>query len=118
MKMIVLMPATIALIAATHSPSFAHCPETTGSVSTEQQAGIAKDGTHAPLEGDAGQVKTESSTGTTTTSKEALPETAAKDGKDMRMGESSSLATSGQDVAAQQEGEKTAAATAAQEACD
>lgn len=118
MKMIVLMPATIALIAATHSPSFADCPETTGSVSTEQQAGIAKDGTHAPLAGDAGQVKTESSTGTTTTRKEALPETAAKDGKDMPMGESSSLATSGQDVAAQQEGEKTAAATAAQEACD
>ena len=118
MKMIVLIPAAIALVAAVHSPSFAECPETTGSVTTGENAGIAKDGTRAPLEGVAGQVKTESSTGTTTTSKDALPETAAKDGNDMPMGESSSLATSEQDVAALQEGGKTAAAIASQQACD
>lgn len=118
MKMNILIPTAIALLTTIQSPSLAKCPEVTGSVNKEEHAGIAKDGTHAPMEGHAGQVKTESSGGTTTTSKEALPETATKDGNDMPMGESSSLATSEQDVAAQQKGGKTAAATAAPEACD
>ena len=114
MRQIFLIPAAIALAAANYSPSFADCPKTTGSISGEQSTGIAKDGTHAPMEGSAGQVKTESATGTTTTSQDALPNTASKDGGDMPMGESSSIATSEQDVAAQQQGDKTAA----QEACE
>lgn len=117
MNLFVSIPAAIALVAAIHSPGFADCPETTASVSKEAHAGIAKDGTHAPMEGDTGQVKTESSTGTTITSADALPKTAQKDGNNMPMGESSSIATSEQDVAAQQGGGTTAAATAAQDAC-
>lgn len=118
MKLTVSIPAAIALAAFTYSPSLADCMNTSGAVPKDQHAGIAKDGTHAPMEGSAGQLKTESSTGTTTTSVDALPKTAQKDGATMPMGEGSSLATSGQDVAAQQKGDKTAAATAGQGACD
>ena len=119
MKRIVSIAAAIALAASIYSPSLADCVETTGSVNKEAHSGIAKDGTQAPLEGASGsQVETETATGTTTTSADALPKTAQKDGKAMPMGESSNLATSGQDAIAQQKGEKTAAAKSTQEKCD
>jgi hypothetical protein len=80
---------------------------------------MAKDGTHAPLEGKSGsQVQTQSATGTTTTSAEAMAKAPQKEGGTLPMGESSSLATSPQDATAQQKGDRTAAATAAQGKCD
>jgi|GEM_PF-1242021 hypothetical protein len=121
MKNILTISAAITLAAFSHTASLANCHDvTTGSVNKEAEAGIAKDGTHAPLEGDSGsQAKTETSTGTTTTSADALTTSPQKDGQNMPMGESSDLATSGQDVAAQQDGDKTAAASATPEVkCD
>jgi len=116
MKQIISISAAIAFAAFTATPSLADCPEVTGSVN--KHAGIAKDGTHAPLEGNLGsQLKTESSSGTTTTSSDALPKATQKDGSNLPVGESSDLATSSQDVLAQQKGDKTAAATA-QDKCD
>jgi len=113
MKLKVSIPAAIILAASIYTPSLADCVDNTGSVTQEARSGIAKDGTHAPLEGASGsQVETKSATGTTTTSSDALPNTAQKDGTAMPMGESSDLATSGQDVVAQQKGDRTAAAEA------
>jgi hypothetical protein len=114
-----LMSGLIAAIAATAFASgtaFAACPETTGSVKTETNKGISKDGNYVPLENGANsETQTgAASTGTTTSSTTA---TAQKDGKttplaEMGGGVDKNLATSGQDAMAQQEGEKTAAATA------
>lgn len=119
MKRIVSISAAIALAAFSYTPRLAACDEVTGSVNKEAESGIAKDGTHVPLEGNSGsQAKTETSTGTTTTSADALPNAPQKDGANMPMGESNELATSGQDVAAQQEGDKTAAAAGAETECD
>lgn len=116
MKLIVSISAAIALAASLYSPSLADCVEITGSVNKEAHSGMAKDGTHAPLEGASGsQVETKSATGTTTTSADAMPKTAQKDGNAMPMGESSDLATSGQDATAQQKGDRTAAAEAQDE---
>ncbi|MBY5540576.1 hypothetical protein HFO60_11070 [Rhizobium leguminosarum] len=114
----VSISAAIVLAAFSYTPSLAECPDVTGSVTTGAHTGIAKDGTHVPLEGNSGsQVKTETSTGTTTTSADALPKTAQKDGGTMPMGESTDIATSGQDATAQQKGDKTAAATALDDKC-
>ncbi|MCD2184739.1 hypothetical protein [Rhizobium sp. GN54] len=113
MNLKVTIPAAIALAVSIYTPSLADCVDITGSVSQEARRGIAKDGTHAPMEGASGsQVETKSATGTTTTSSDALPNTAQKHGNAMPMGESTDLATSGQDVIAQQKGERTAAAEA------
>ncbi|MBW9115481.1 hypothetical protein JNB88_17700 [Rhizobium cauense] len=110
--------AAIALVAFSYAPGWADCQETTGSTSNQARAGIAKDGTHAPLEGGSGQVKTESTTGTTKTSADAAPKSPQKDGSALPMEGSANLATSGQDVTAQQKGDKTAAATGAEDKCD
>ncbi len=100
-------------------PALADCSDMTGSANNKDHTGIAKDGTHAPLEGSAGsQVQTQSPTGTTTTSAQAAAKSPEKDGANMPMGESSNLATSNQDVAAQQKGGKTAAAVANQGKCN
>ncbi|MBP1845912.1 hypothetical protein J2046_004186 [Rhizobium petrolearium] len=116
MKRTISISAAIALAVFSYTPSLAKCHDVTGSVNKDSQTGIAKDGTHVPLEGNSGsQAKTETPTGTTTTSADALPKTPQKDGGNMPMGESSNLATSGQDVASQQKGNKTAAA---QDKCD
>lgn len=110
MKLTVSISAAIALAALGYTPSLADCPDVTGSVNKQEHSGIAKDGTHVPLEGTANsQTKTETSTGTTTTSADALPKTPQKDGSNMPLGENSNLATSDQDVSAQQKGDQTAA---------
>ncbi|MGW9231367.1 hypothetical protein ACWGPT_10920 [Pseudorhizobium sp. NPDC055634] len=113
MKTLATITAAVTLAAFSHTPGLADCHDVAGSAKTQETAGIAKDGTQAPLEGDSGsQVKTESATGTTTTSADALAKAPQKDGQTMPMGETSNLATSGQDAAAQQDGGKTAAASA------
>jgi hypothetical protein len=99
MKLIssLLLAATLSLAAGT---AMAACPDTSAtSTDTNKTAGIAKDGTKAPME-DA----------------EPSANTPAKDGGTMPLateeGGGKDLATSQQDVEAQQDGEKTAAATA------
>ncbi|MFU0504538.1 hypothetical protein [Pseudaminobacter sp. NGMCC 1.201702] len=112
MRPIAAMIAAVSVTALASGTAFAACPETTGSVSNETTAtaGIAKDGTHAPLETDA-----EAKSGMNA-------DTAQKDGKTMPLAEQEAggnkdLATSQQDVEAQQQGEQTAAAEAEDEAC-
>jgi hypothetical protein len=118
MRMMISVPAAIALAVVSHSAVLADCVDVTTSANADTETGIAKDGTHAPLEGAAGsQVQTHSETGTTTTSADALAQEPQKDGEALPMGESSDLATSGQDASAQQSGGQTAAASAAQKKC-
>ncbi|UXN62894.1 hypothetical protein N8E89_09210 [Phyllobacterium sp. A18/5-2] len=113
MKSIALIITAIAATAFASGTAIAACPDTTGSVKSETKQGIAKDGTHAPME-NAANSETQTgaaSTGTTTTSAEA----AKKSGKTTPLAEQGgtvdkNLATSGQDVMAQQKGDKTAAA--------
>lgn len=89
--------------------AIAACPDTgtTASVNGETSTGIAKDGTHAPLESN---------------DTAATAESPAKDGKTMPLasqegGGNKDLATSQQDVEAQQQGDKTAAAQAEDDGC-
>jgi hypothetical protein len=96
MKLITsLLLATLLSLAT--SAAIAACPD------TNKTAGISKDGTHAPLEGvEPGA---------------AASNAPQKDGATMPLaseegGGNKDLATSQQDVEAQQDGEKTAAATA------
>jgi hypothetical protein len=106
MKMCLLIAA--AAVSLTAGTAFAACPDKSASNNhTEQTAGISKDGTHAPLEtpkaGDAGTA-------------------VEKDGNTMPLatqegGGDKNLAASQQDVEAQQQGDKTAAAKADDEAC-
>jgi hypothetical protein len=117
MKKIASALIAIGAIAFASSTAFAACPETTGSVKAETQKGIAKDGSKAPLESDANsQTQTgAASTGTTTSSSEG--QTAKKDGQTMPLadkegGGDPNLATSQQDVNAQQNGDQTAMAKA------
>lgn len=118
MRMIISIPAAIALAVVSHTAALADCVDVTTSANADAQTGIAKDGTHAPLEGASGsQVQTQSEAGTTTTSADAMAREPQKDGEAMPMGESSNLATSGQDASAQQSGGQTAAASAAQDKC-
>ena len=111
----ILAGSTFALLLATGS-ALAACPTTTGSINAQPQKGIAKDGTHAPLESGANSQlqKGAASTGTTTSSMNQAPQ---KDGKTMPLaGKEGSgdpnLATSQQDVEAQQKGDQTAMAKA------
>lgn len=94
--------AFTAVVGFAAAPALAACPDTdtTASINDKASTGIAKDGTHAPLESDA-----------------AKSDPARKDGKTMPLateegGGNKDLATSQQDIEAQQEGDKTAAATA------
>jgi hypothetical protein len=110
-----MKPLTHALIALAiagfaAAPAAADCldQDTTASTGSQPKAGIAKDGTHAPLEGDA------------KTALNANP--AQKDGKSMPLateegGGDKNLATSQQDVEAQQKGDETAAAAAKDDRC-
>ena len=119
MRLTVSIPAAIALAAFIYTPSLANCPDVTGSVTKDGHSGIVQDGTHVPLEGNSGtQVKTETATGTTTTSADALAKTPQKDGGKMPMAANPDIATSSQDAIAQQKGGKTAAATAEEGKCD
>ena len=103
-----LMSAMIAAAAMTLSAgaAIAACPGNTAAehgVDENRTAGIAKDGTHAPLETPDTQAR--------------AGQPAAKDGNTMPLasqegGGNKDLATSQQDVEAQQHGDKTAAAKA------
>lgn len=112
MKSIALIITAIAATAFASGTAIAACPDTTGSVKSETKQGIAKDGTHAPMENANSETQSgAASTGATTTSTDA----AKKSGKTTPLAEQGgtvdkNLATSGQDVMAQQKGEKTAAA--------
>lgn len=92
--------AAVGMAAFVSGPSLAACPEVTGSVDSKAAAGISKDGTHVPLEGSA-DTQANASGGV------------QKDGNTMPLATDKNLATSSQDVAAQQQGEETAAASAA-----
>ena len=101
-----MMPMSLAL---------ADCVDTAKSAETSNQpmtAPIEKDGSRAPLETQA--------TGNTETP--AHKESAQKDGSTMPLateeGEGDNLATSQQDIEAQQHGEKTAAAKAKDDCSD
>lgn len=101
MKLIssLLLAATLSLAAGT---AMAACPDTSAtSTDTNKTAGIAKDGTNAPMEG----------------AEPGAANTPAKDGSTMPLATDKDLATSQQDVEAQQDGEKTAAATAEDDKC-
>ena len=96
MKLIfsLLLAGSLSLVTST---AFAACPD------NNKTAGIAKDGTHAPLEGPEPDG--------------AAANAPAKDGGTMPLaseegGGNKDLATSQQDVEAQQDGQKTAAASA------
>ena len=105
-KRLLMIAAAISITAGT---AFAACPDKSASTSgNEQTAGISKDGTHAPLE----KPKTENNGS----------EAVKKDGKTMPLataegGGDKNLATSQQDVEAQQQGDKTAAAQGEEDAC-
>jgi hypothetical protein len=107
MKTLVAILLTSAMIGLTSGAAMATCHDTTASIESEAQTGIAKDGTRAPLETD------------TAANAEGRVEggPANKDGNTMPLadqegGGNKNIATSQQDVEAQQEGEKTAAAEA------
>ena len=92
--------AAVGMAAFVSGPSLAACPEVTGSIDGKAAAGISKDGTHVPLEGSA-DTQAGASGGV------------QKDGNTMPLSVDKNLATSNQDVAAQQQGDETAAASAA-----
>lgn len=94
-----ILPLAVAFAFAFGSAAFAACPD------KSQTSGISKDGTQAPLQ-----------------DPQSAEQPATKDGNTMPLasqegGGNKDLATSQQDVEAQQQGEKTAAAQAEEEAC-
>jgi hypothetical protein len=132
-----LLASALSLSAGT---AIAACPDDAAAATGPDMtatAGIAKDGTHAPLEGsgsatagDAGDNMIAKDGSQAPLQGTAEPGAAddqganeiAKDGSTMPLAEShgggnQDLATSQQDVEAQQEGEKTAAATAMDDEC-
>lgn len=104
---------TSTILAATFSAvmagaAIADCPGGTAGADMNKTGAIAKDGTHAPMETPDAQAKAGDPT--------------AKDGKSMPLaseegGGDKNLATSQQDVEAQQKGDKTAAAKAEDDKC-
>lgn len=108
---------TVASMAALFASQVsADCAE--GASKQQEHAGIAKDGSHAPMEGQArAQPQPGPAEGTTTASSQAATETPQKDGGNMPMGENPDVATSSQDAQAQQKGGKTAAAAASDQKC-
>ncbi|MDX3924477.1 MAG: hypothetical protein QHC90_01545 [Shinella sp.] len=109
---IFLSAATVLLLSG--GSAFAGCVDISESgTDSNKTAAIAKDGSKAPLETQSGQsaARTDSS------------EMAAKDGQTMPLADekgegNKNMATSQQDVEAQQEGEQTAAARANKGSCD
>lgn len=99
----------VGMAALTSQPSFADCVDITGSTTTEGRSGIAKDGTHAPMEG---------SETTQAQKNKAGANAPQKEGGTLPLAKNPNLATSEQDVVAQQHGDKTAAAKAQQDKCD
>jgi hypothetical protein len=97
-----VLAASLSFAAGT---AIAACPENSASTDMNKTGAIAKDGTTAPLEG-----------------AEPGANKVAKDGSTMPLaseegGGNKDLATSEQDVEAQQDGDKTAAATAEEDKC-
>ena len=112
MKTIVSLASALSIVLLAAQPGLADCADMTQSTSPSEK-GIAKDGTHAPLEqGNVAQEQPGPAEGSTTASSDTKAASPQKGSGDMPMGESESLATSGQDAEAQQQGEKTASATA------
>ena len=132
-----LFASALSLSAGT---ALAACPDDTASAAgtdTTTTAGIAKDGTHAPLEGAAQPGATGDDTNMIAKDGSQAPmegadlsvegepggdNKIAKDGTTMPLAEepgggNEDLAVSQQDVEAQQEGEKTAAAAAMDDEC-
>lgn len=118
MKLLKTMTLAAALAALPVGMAMADCVDPTTSASTSDQpktAPVAKDGSTAPLETGA------TSGSATTATPPAQEESAQKDGGTMPLateegGGNTNIATSQQDVEAQQEGEATAAAKAADKA--
>jgi len=116
MNMFASVIVAVGVTAFASTAALAACPDTTGSVNTQAQKGISKDGTKAPLENGANsETQTGAASTGTTTSSTGQP--AQKDGKTMPLakkegGGDPNLATSQQDVQAQQKGDKTAMAKA------
>jgi hypothetical protein len=113
MKTLAAILLTTSMIGFTSGSAIANCHDTTAFVDSEAQPGIEKDGSRAPLETDA------------TADAEGRVEggPANKDGNTMPLanqegGGNKNIATSQQDVEAQQEGEMTAAAEADANATD
>ncbi|WP_313606758.1 hypothetical protein [Rhizobium sp.] len=105
--------AALMTVCASHA-SFAECLDR--STGDQHAKGLSKDGTHTPLEtGQAAQAQPGPAVGTTTNNtKPAAPQ---KDGSQMPMAENPDIATSSQDAQSQQQGDKTAAATANEKKC-
>ncbi|WP_245477537.1 MULTISPECIES: hypothetical protein [unclassified Mesorhizobium] len=93
------------MIGLTAGTASATCHDTTASIGGEAQPGIAKDATRAPLETDA-NAGNRIEGGPANKDANTMPLANQEAGGDKN------LATSQQDVEAQQEGEKTAAAKA------
>ncbi|WP_165921923.1 hypothetical protein [Rhizobium azibense] len=109
MKLTSLTLIAVCMAALTSHPSFADCVDITGSTKTEERSGIAKDGAHAPMEG---------SQTTQAQANAAGANAPQKEGGTLPLAKNPNLATSEQDMVAQQHGEKTAAAKARKEKCD
>lgn len=109
-----------ALLLAGAATAGAACPPAGADGSAAQSGthqGISKDGTHAPMEsatGTTGQGADQSANagGTGNEAGQQQSGQVSKDGKSMPMNENPDIAMSNQDVAAQQKGDQTAAASA------
>jgi len=109
MNTLAKLTASAAVVLLSGSMAFADCVDTTASTTSDavKTPPVAKDGSTAPLEEEPAD-----------SAQQADAEPTQKDGSNMPLAESEgdrseeNLATSQQDVEAQQEGEQTAAATA------
>lgn len=118
MKSLPILAVVAGLAAFSPQQSSADCVDTTTAAHQQEHAGIAKDGTHAPMETKAApQAQPGPAVGTTTTSADTAAPSPRKDGGAMPLGENPDVATSAQDAQAQQEGGKTAAAVAGDKKC-
>lgn len=111
MKPITTILFAAAVFGLTAGSAMAECVDTTASVGNQKQAGISKDGTHAPLETNQESGTTDMKGGPANKTGDTMP-LANEDG-----GGDKNLATSQQDVNAQQKGDRTAAAKGDEDAC-
>lgn len=118
MLRVTTMLAVAGMIVHSAQPVFADCADGSGTPTQQVQSGIAKDGSHAPMETKApAQTQPGPAEGTTTASSDTAAEVPQKDGANMPMGENPDVATSSQDAQAQQKGGKTAAGAANAHKC-
>jgi hypothetical protein len=110
MKPIASIFVAAAISAMAMSTAVADCPD---AAKKDSQAGIAKDGTKAPMQDSANSTtQTGAASVGTTTSSSTAAKTEQKSGDTMPMAADKNQAASQQDVQAQQKGDKTAAASA------